>query len=57
MTKKPTRTFKIRRLDSGARKPGGSDIDWSNQCGNQVVHFVDCTKSPNAPNFFYNHKK
>jgi hypothetical protein len=55
--KKPIRAPKIRKLDLGVRKPGGSDIDWSNPCRNQATHFVDCIKSPNAPNSFYNRKK
>jgi hypothetical protein len=55
--KKPIRTPWIQKLDLGVRKPGGSDIDWSNFCRDQATHFVGCTESPNVPNSFYNRKK
>ncbi len=35
--KEPTRTPIIQQLDLGVRKPGGSDIDWSNPYGDQDV--------------------
>jgi hypothetical protein len=41
----------------GIRKLGGSDIEWSNLCGNQATHFNDCTKNPNVENSCCNHKK
>jgi hypothetical protein len=55
--KKPTKAPKTQRLNSCVRKLGGSDIDWFNPYGDQMTHFVRCTKSFNAPNFSYNRKK
>jgi hypothetical protein len=55
--KKPTKTFKIQRPDLGVRKPRGSDINWSNICGDKTTHLVDCIESHNTPNSSYNKKK
>jgi hypothetical protein len=55
--KEPTSTFKIWRPDSCVRTTKGSDIEWSNPYGDQTTHFVNCTESPNVPNFSYNCKK
>jgi hypothetical protein len=39
------------------RKLGGSDLEWSNPCGDQTSHFVGYTKSPNVQNSCNNCKK
>jgi hypothetical protein len=44
-------------LNLGARKPRGIDIDWFNPYGDQVTHFIICTKSLNAPNSYNCQKK
>jgi len=55
--KKPMRAPRTQILDSNIKKPKGSDIDWSNPCGDKATHFVNCTESPNLLNFSYNRKK
>jgi hypothetical protein len=44
-------------LNLGVRKLRGSDTYWFNPCGNQVTHFINCTKNLNAPNSSCNCKK
>jgi hypothetical protein len=39
------------------KKPGRSDIKWSNLCGNQIIHFVGYIKNPNVENSSCNCKK
>jgi len=53
----PTSVPKIQKPKLGVKKLRSSDIKWSNPYGNQVTHFITCTESINAENFFYNHKK
>jgi len=45
--KEPTKTSRKWKLDLGAKKLGGSDIDQSNSYENQPTHFVGYTKNPN----------
>ncbi len=49
--------LKVRKPKLGVRKLGGSDLEWSNPCGNQTTHFVGNIKSPNAQNYCCNCKK
>jgi hypothetical protein len=42
--KEPTRTPRIQRPNSCAKKHGGSDIDWFNPFGDQFTHFVGYTE-------------
>jgi hypothetical protein len=53
----PTNAPKIQKPESKIKKPRGSDIKWSNPCGNQITHFTNYTKSPNAKNPYSNCKK
>jgi len=48
---------KYKKPKSRVKKPRGSDIEWSNPYGNQVTHFVGCTKNHDAENSSCNHKK
>jgi hypothetical protein len=41
----------------GIRKSKRNDIEWFNSYGNQITHFIGCTKRPNAENFYCNYKK
>jgi hypothetical protein len=53
----PTSVPKVWKPKSRVRKLRGSDLKWSNPCGDQTSHFVGYTKSPNAQNFCCNSKK
>jgi hypothetical protein len=39
------------------RNPRGSDIEWSNPCGDQVTHFIGYIERPDVENSSYNCKK
>jgi hypothetical protein len=45
------------KLKLGIRKLKGSDIEWSNPCGEQTTHFIGCTENPKVKNSCCNHKK
>jgi hypothetical protein len=38
----PTNVPKIYKHESRIKKLGINDIKWSNPCGDQATHFVDC---------------
>jgi hypothetical protein len=40
-----------------SKKQEKNDIEWSNPCGDQTTHFVNCTKNFNAENYYSNCKK
>jgi hypothetical protein len=55
----PINAFKIQKQELKIRKPRvkkirGSDIMWSNLCGNQVTHFINCTENLNGKNSYCN---
>jgi hypothetical protein len=52
----PTNATKIQKPKSRIRKLGGTDIEWSNPCGNQATHYIGYTKSFNANNSCYDHR-
>jgi hypothetical protein len=52
-----TNVPKIQKPMLRVRKPKGSDIEWSNPCGDKATHFVGFIKSPNVENSSCNHKK
>jgi hypothetical protein len=52
-----TNVPKIQKPMLRIRKPKGSDIEWSNPCGDQATHFVGLIESPNVENSFCNCKK
>jgi hypothetical protein len=47
---------KIQKLESGIRKLGGHDIEWSNLLENQATNFNGYIESPNVDNSSYNRK-
>jgi hypothetical protein len=48
---------KIQKPMLRIRKPRGSDIEWSNPCGDQATHFVGYIESPIVENSSYNRRK
>ncbi len=53
----PTSVPKIWKLKLGVRKLKGNDIECSDLCGDQIMHFIGYIESPNAKNSCYNRKK